>query len=152
MLTYDNTYTVRKDCVGGTDKFYASFVDSSGKRQEAEISEEIYAVLEDYRKHEWRQRHFRERHQEFSEQSEEQLIARAKITILPLSKVVDLSIDIESALKVLTEGQRLRFLQHFYQGMSYGQIAAEEGCTKQAVAQSISTEITGIKKYFADEH
>jgi len=152
MLTYDNTYTVRKDGTGDTDKFYAMFKDSTGQRQKTEISEEVYQALEECRKNEQKQRHFRERHQESSEQSEEQLIARAKSITLPLNTSIDLSVDIESAIEVLTEGQRRRFSQHFYQGKSYGQIAAEEGCTKQAVAQSIATAITGIKKFFANEH
>lgn len=48
----------------------------------------------------------------------------------------------------LTEIQRRRFLLHFMQGLSYRQIAEQEGVFFTSVAESVSAATTKLKKYF----
>ena len=48
----------------------------------------------------------------------------------------------------LTEVQRRRFILHFFKGASYRQIAAMEGVFFTSVAESVTTAIRKLKKYF----
>lgn len=50
----------------------------------------------------------------------------------------------------LTEIQRRRFLLHFFQGLSYRQIAAHEGVFFTSVAESITAAVGKLKKYFTN--
>ena len=145
------TYTFHTATIGGELKCFASFVDGDGNWQESEISLEVYMALDDCRKQESRQQRSVTRHQEQFLFSAEQLDERTLVSPASFEESVSLSLDLWAALPLLTETQRRRFLQYFYHGLSYGQIAVIEGCTKQAVEQSISMAITGIKKFLDDE-
>lgn len=48
----------------------------------------------------------------------------------------------------LTEIQRRRFILHFFQGLSYRQIARQEGVFFTSVAESMETAMSKLKKYF----
>ena len=48
----------------------------------------------------------------------------------------------------LTEIQRRRFMQHFFQGLSYRQIAEHENVHFTSVQESIAAANAKLKKYF----
>jgi RNA polymerase sigma-70 factor (ECF subfamily) len=151
MLVEKPTYTVREATVDGTVRYYASFMDGSGYPQETEITHEVYMALEECRRQEQRIIRSDERHMEQSLQAEAQLIERAAAPSAPLDEAVSLTLDLQTALPLLTETQRRRFLLYHEHGLRHEQIAAIEECSFQAVAKSIATAKEQMKKYFSAE-
>jgi len=146
-MQQDN-YHLRTVTTGGEQKFYASFTDGSGIRQETEITREIHMVLDACRKHEQRIIRSGERHIERSLLSDEQLFERAVEPPAPMEETIAQTVDMQAALATLTEIQRQRFLLHYERRLSYEQIAVAEGCSVRAVKYSVTSAKASLKKYF----
>jgi DNA-directed RNA polymerase specialized sigma24 family protein len=80
----------------------------------------------------------------------------ALATVSP-DKTLSHKIDVENAMEAakrlldsgdLTEVQRRRFLLHFFQGLSYRQIASREGVHFTSVHESIEAATAKLKKFF----
>ena len=142
------TYTVHIENENGIERCFVAFIDGLGARQEAEIPHAIYIALEECRKHENRQAHFVERHVEQVELSEAQLqlrmICQPK-TVGEHFEEQEKSAKLQAAIESLPEIQRRRFL--FYEdGLTYKQIAVQEGCSKTAVFGSIKRATEKIRE------
>ena len=143
------TYTVREENVDDNSFYYASFVNGNGIRQEAEISYEVYLVLEDCRKHEKRQKNFNDRHLEHAELSEGQLQER----MLHLPPALEASLEsqekakiLQAAIEALPEIRQRRFLLYYGEKLTQKQIATLDGCSQTAVAYSLQQAREKIKE------
>ena len=58
-------------------------------------------------------------------------------------------VDIDAALKTCTPVQRERVQLHYFQGLSFTEIAKLQRCDEGAVRQSISAALKKLKKYFS---
>ena len=142
-------YTVRTGETDGALHYYAAFTDGDGLSQEVEVSREVYLALDDCRKHEKRQVHFIERHVERAELSEEQLQERM-IRLLPTLELSmenrEQAVHLYAAIESLPEIQRRRFLLYHEDGLTYQQIATQEGCTIMPIQRSIAGAEEKIRK------
>ena len=112
------------------------------------MNREIYLALDDCRLIEKRQINEVERHQERFELTEGQLAARTLRPPKPMEEATELSSDVQAALATLTDTQRRRFLLYHEHGLNHDQIAAVEGCKRQAVTQAIAAATEKIKIFF----
>ena len=148
---FDNTYALRTENAGGITRYYASFTDGQGVRQETEVSESVYLELQLLTRNEGRLCRSDRRHIEQSELTDEMLYARAtKPPKLPEEIVIDRlrSEDLRQAVGELSEIQRRRFNLYYEAGLTYEQIAKEENCAFQVVAKAVRAAESKIMKYF----
>jgi DNA-directed RNA polymerase specialized sigma24 family protein len=141
-------YTVRATETDGAARYFATFIDGEGTRQEIEIDRETYLALDGCRKHEQRQQKFFERHVEHLELSENQLAARTLRPPKPVEEAVAQAVDMQAALATLTDAQRRRFLLYHAHGLNHRQLAQAEGCSTTAAANSIAAAKAKLKRFF----
>jgi RNA polymerase sigma-70 factor (ECF subfamily) len=152
-MLFDNPYTLREEIVGGIPRYYVSFADGEGIHRETEVSRPVYREFERFIKIERNLTRWNERHIEQSELTDESLNARiAK----PQKSLEDAVFDSERdermrrAIRRLPGIQRRRFVLHHEFGLTYGQIAEMEGCTKMAVKFSVDLVKTKIREEIKD--
>jgi RNA polymerase sigma-70 factor (ECF subfamily) len=110
----------------------------------------VVAAFMRFIKTERKLRRWDERHQEWSDLTDENLYKRA---FCPPKSVEDATIDSQRnegmmcAIQRLPEIQRRRFLLYFKFGLTYEQIAMMEGCSFQAVAATVKNAEIIVKKY-----
>jgi RNA polymerase sigma-70 factor (ECF subfamily) len=81
-----------------------------------------------------------ERHQEYSELTEETLNSRAFLLPQAVEEAAmrnELTEAYHTALEELPEVQRRRFIWHLEEGLTYEQIAERERCSKVSVFRSV---------------
>lgn len=54
---------------------------------------------------------------------------------------------LHEALEILTESQKRRIIMHFFANLSYKQIGYYEGCSYQAIQNSIEKSLKKLKKF-----
>ena len=89
-----------------------------------------------------------ERHEEYSELSDEALHTRAMDKPQSAEDAVFDSLQNEflwRAIQSLPEMQRRRFILHHEFGLTYKQIALVEGCTRQAITLSVENAVAKIR-------
>jgi len=149
MTRNENPYTVRIEETDGIKRYYISFTDGGGERQETEVGQSVYEEMEKCRKHEKRQLNFFDRYIEHSELTEKSLLERSARPFMSLEESVvmnDRKNMFRSAISELPEIQRRRFLLYFVDGFTYEQIADREGCSHVAVINSVNKAKTAIQK------
>ena len=145
----NDAYRVRIEGEGSNTRYFSSFVDAADAVHEIEISFEIYLALENCRRHEKRQENFIDRHVEQAELSEGQLqerMARLPPALELLVENQEQAIKLHTAIASLPESQRRRFLLYHEDGLTQEQIAALDGCSQTAIANSIQRAKEKIKE------
>lgn len=148
----DNPYTIFTSGVD-TDSphYYLAFTDSQEIRHCMEIDRELFDTLDRFELDDLSIMNEMDNHYEHSELSEESLNARAANPPESLEDTVFTRLQYErlhSAVDKLPDIQKRRVSLYYFEGYTFEQIAAREGCTKQAAKKSIDSAIENLKKYF----
>ncbi|MDR1184195.1 MAG: sigma-70 family RNA polymerase sigma factor [Coriobacteriales bacterium] len=139
---FDNTnpYTLRTECAEGITHYYISFTDGQANHRETEVSRPVYLEFCRFVKQERNLRRWDERHTEYSELTEETLMRRS---LRPPKGVEEAVFDgqrdkrLRQAIEELPELQRRRFVLYHEFGLTYGQIAQMEGCSKMSAKRAV---------------
>ena len=121
---------------------------SDGKMVSVEVSEEVYAVLQEEKKEQERQRNERRRHLDSRELSD-YIVSRKRIA----ENLEDYCInkeqleEIQKIVSTCTETQQRRFYLNRICGYSYTEIARIEGCNLISVRESVLTVLKKLKKW-----
>ena len=151
MFDNTNPYTLRTETREGITCYYISFTDGQAILRETEVSRPVYLEFLRFVKTERNLRRWDERHLEQSELTDETLYARSLHQPKSTEESAFDSLQDERLRQIiaeLPETQRRRFVLYHEFGLTYEQIAGMEGCTFQAVAQSIKPAEKKVKKIF----
>lgn len=121
-------------------KYYIEFQDSQGETYEAEIDRMLYEAFDRFELDDLSYLNIWDRHMEQSDVWEVTLDKRAIKQQETVEDIVLHNLQIEklhSAISELPTMQKHRLIRYFFEGLSYEQIAKEEGCSKVAVKYSI---------------
>ena len=149
----DNPYEIYS--IGAqTDQphYYIAFTDSTGVRQELEIDESLFDVLDRFELDDLSFLNEVDNHYERSELTEASLNARAFELPETVEETVmqrDENERLHRAIAMLPEKQRKRLTLYYFRGLTYAQIAEKEGCTIMPVKRSIDTAIENLKKFLS---
>lgn len=129
--------------------YYISFQDGQGVLHEFEIKREIYEVFDNSELKDISYLHKWDKYIEHSEIWESTLNERAFIQPESVEEIVLKNIlteELHKAIQMLSVIQRKRLILYFYEGLTYGQIAEMEGCSKMSVKRSIDAAMCKLKK------
>jgi RNA polymerase sigma-70 factor (ECF subfamily) len=152
-MLFDNPYTLREESSEGIPRYFVSFADGEGIHRETEVSRIVYREFERFVRIERNLIRRNERHGTKFDVTEEML--RANMVKQPKSledEVFDSQRDerLRLAIRQLPEIQRRRFVLYHEFGLTYGQIAEMEGCTKMAVKFSVDLAKAKIREEIKD--
>lgn len=131
--------------------FYVSFQDGQGALHEIEISEKLYNVIDSFELEDLSYLNVWDRHLEQSEIYERTLNRRAVKTPPDVEEIVLDKLLIEQlhrAIHELPQKQKRRLVLHYFNGMTFQEIAVKEGCSVRAVEYSVHNAIQSLKKFF----
>jgi RNA polymerase sigma-70 factor (ECF subfamily) len=131
-----NPYTI-KDQNG---RYLLSFQDSQGVAHELQIPKALYDLFNDFELRDLSYLNEVDRHIEQSELTEAALYQRAFSAPQSTEELAFASIENEILHRTITElpkVQRRRLVLYYFCGLTYEQIAAQEGCTKMPIKRSI---------------
>jgi RNA polymerase sigma-70 factor (ECF subfamily) len=151
MFYNSNQYTLRAEIDHGITHYFVSFKDGQAIRRETEVSRPVYLEFLRFVQIERSQRHWDERHREYFDLTEETLHTRAAGTPKSVEDIVldhQQAAQLQQAIESLPNTQRRRFVLHHEFGLTYRQIAKMEGCSFQAVAQSVNVIERAIRRFF----
>ena len=120
---------------------------SDGKMAFVEVSEEVYAVLQEEKKEQERQRNERRRHLDGRELNDS-IISKKRVA----ENLEDYCInreqlkEIQKIVSTCTKTQQRRFYLNRICGYSYTEIAEKEKCKLYAVQKSVSAVLKKIEK------
>ena len=135
-----NTYTLSFEVVDWELKYFVRFTDSAGEVQKVEICEEIYIVLDHFRKKEDNLARQDRNHIEQSDLMDEALYERAIHKPKSVEEVVLERLlweELRQAIAELSETQARRLLL-YHSGFTYQEIADIEGCTRFPIMRSVA--------------
>lgn len=127
---------------------YLSFIDVNGCHHEFEVSQELYDLFNEFELIDLSYLNVWDRHIEHSVIWENNLCERAIIEIKSVDELVIEKIqkdDLHRAISRLSEIQRRRVILHFFEGLTYAQIAIQEQCSKVAVKYTIDNALRQLK-------
>lgn len=140
-----NPYTIyEKD-----GRYYILFEDGQAVQHKLEISKILYDTFGSFELRDISYLHQWDKYIEHSEVWEVTLNRRAFQPAESLEETVLKNLQIEElhrAIKRLPETQRRRLILYFFEGLTYEQIAEQEGCTKMPIKRSIDTAFEKLKK------
>jgi RNA polymerase sigma-70 factor (ECF subfamily) len=149
MFINEDTYTLLAETVNGVTYYTVSFVDGEGEEQEVDVTYPIYQEFLKFVKTERNLKRWSERHEEYSDLTEESLYRRAlhppKSTEENVFEKIRIK-QIREVIQGLSKIQRRRFVLYHEFGMTCSQIAEIEGCCFTTVSQSIRRAEEKIKK------
>lgn len=122
--------------------------DSNGKKTFVEVSEEVYAVLQEENKQQERQRNEKRRHFDTRELSD-YIIHQKRVA----ENLEDYCVnreqlkEIQRIVSTCTKTQQRRFYLNRICGYSYTEIARIEGCNLISVRESVLTVLKKLKKW-----
>ena len=131
--------------------FYVSFRDGQGVLHEIEISEQLYNVIDSFELEDLSYLNVWDRHLEQSEIYERTLNRRAVRTPPDVEETVLDKLLVEQlhrAIHKLSQKQKRRLVLHYFDGMTFQEIAIKEGCSVRAVEYSVHNAIQSLKKFF----
>lgn len=146
----DNPYTIYKICIDEQIRYYLTFVDSNGMKQDIEISQELFAAFNEFELEDLSFLHEIERHYERLEITENELYNKALNYQQPMEEIALQNIDTErlrQAIKLLPDMQRRRLTLYYFGGYTYEQIAKMDNCTIMPVKRSIDAAIKKLKRF-----
>lgn len=129
--------------------YYITFQDGQGKQYQFEISDTLYRAFNRFELDDLSYLNVWDRHMEQSDVWEVTLDKRA---IKQQETVEDIALHnlqiekLHSAISKLPEMQKHRLILHYFEDLSYEQIAKEEGCSKVAVKYSIDKAVKKLKE------
>ena len=130
--------------------YYLSFEDSSGLKQCVEIEKALFDVFDRFELDDLSFMNEVDRHYEQSEQTEQSLNKRASQPQESVEEAIFQRVEIETlhqAIAQLPEKQRRRLILYYFDGLTYEQIAAIEGCAFQVAAKSVRAAEKNLKKF-----
>lgn len=143
----DNPYTLSSD--SELNIYIVSFKDSKNINQNIYVTKEIYNVFNEFELKELSQLHEFDNHIEHLELEEEQLYNRIKEKPIEVEKIVTDKIllnNVINEIQKLPELQKSRFIKHYFENMSYEEIARQERCSGRAVKYSVDRAFEKILK------
>lgn len=146
----DNPYRIH--CLvdeAGQVHYFVSFEDSQSIRQIIEISRELFELFNQFELEDISHMNEVDRHYEQFELTEESMYARQFAPEITLEEIVwqrTLMEILYKALPDLPKKQQRRFKLYYLYGLTCEQIAAREGCSVAAVANSIKAAKKFLKK------
>ena len=141
-----NPYTIHEN----DNRFFVSFKDGQKILHMVEISKELYEQMDKMELEDLSYLNEKERHYEKEDLSEEdiglRMVQKEESVVDKVIRRNDYDILHES-LKVLTDCQKRRVELHFFAKLSYKQIGDYEGCSYQAIQNSVEKSLKKIKKF-----
>ena len=135
-----NPYTIfEKD-----GQYYVSFKDGQGVSHKLEISKVLYDTFDSFELSDLVYPNVVDRHIEQSEVWENTLNMRAEEIVFRRFQEEKL----HKAINGLPEKQKKRLILHYFQELTYVEIAEREQCSTRAVEYSIHGAIQSLKKFF----
>ena len=131
-------------------KYYLSFTDNNGITQCVEITKQLFDVFDQFELDDLSHLNEVDRHIEHSEQTELSLNAKGKLIEGSAEETVlrnEDYITLHKAIQKLPQKQKRRLILYYFKGLSYEEIAQIEGCTFQAVGNSIAKAEKNLKKF-----
>lgn len=141
-----NPYTIHKN----NEKYFVSFEDGQNILHTVEISKELYEQMDKMELEDLSYLNEMDRHFERKKLSEKDLELRMKQNNESVVEKVIKRNDskmLHEALEILTESQKRRIVMHFFANLSYKQIGDYEGCSYQAIQNSIEKSLKKLKKF-----
>lgn len=142
----DNPYELTVDNNG----YYVIFFDGQGIHHKEKIGQDLYELFDRFELEDISYLNELSRHHEHSELTEQSLNERAFQQLEPLEDTVlrRLQYDqLHSAIGQLPKSQQKRLILHYFDGMTYEQIALLEGCTIMPVKRSIDKALRKLYKF-----
>ena len=130
---------------------YVSFKDGEGMEHTIKISKELYEAFDTFELEDIRHLNAVSRHIEHSELWDETLNRRAFWKPERIDEVVFYNLLVESlrtAILALSDKLRRRLTQHYFDNMTYKEIADREKCSVRAVEYCIHAALQNLRKYF----
>ena len=134
-------------------RYFLSFKDGQGVQHEIELDESLYNLFDHFELEDISYFNEASRHYEPSELTEQTLHDRMFLPVETVEEMVLRSAENERlyrAISNLPEVQRRRLLLYYFGDLTYEQIAAEEGCTFQAIGKSIAAAEKNLKKFLTE--
>ncbi len=131
------------------NRYFVKFLDSKKELQIIEINKTIWEKLNQFELEDIRQLNQYERHIEHSEIYEETLYHRAFNKDVSIDSTVITKIMIENlynAINLLSDVQKSRIKNYYFDDMTLDEIAALEKTTHQAISKNLKISIMKIKK------
>lgn len=129
--------------------YYIAFQDGQGVTYEGEIDKSLYDAFDRFELEDLSYLNIWDRHMEQSEIWDTFLTKRATKQPDSVEDIVFRNLQIEklhSAISKLPEMQKHRLILHYFEGLTYEQIAKEEGCSKVAVKYSVDKAVKKLKE------
>ncbi len=130
--------------------YYISFKDGQGRLHEFEISRSIYKAFDTFELEDLKYLNAWDRHIEQTEVWEVTLDKRAFVKSRDFEESVMRNFQVEQLHKEinrLPKKQRKRLILHYFDAMTYEEIARKENCSIRAVEYSVHEAIHKLKKY-----
>lgn len=137
----DNPYTIKN-----IDNKYYVFIND----EEVEVTKEVYDVFNEYELIDIKQMNEYDRHIEHLEYTEDKLSKRTSKLREDIFNEIDLKIlndYLYEAIDTLTDIQKRRLKEYYFNHRTLRDIASEEAISFQCVDKSIKKAIKNIKKY-----
>lgn len=131
--------------------YYISFKDGQGILQKFEISKKLYDTFDSFELDDLAYLNVLDRHIEQSEVWEASLNVRAVKKADSTEEIVFRKLQqdkLHKAINELPEKQKRRLILHYFQRLTYVEIAAQEKCSTRAVEYSIHGAIQNLKNFF----
>lgn len=141
----DNPYSIFTN----EGKYFVMFKDSSGNMVTTEISEEVYSLFDRFELEDLARMNELDRHGTLFELNEQELFHNADSDYIPVDVAASENIEcraLRKAIAELPEVQRRRIIMYFFDGLSYEEIAALEGCKYQAIQKSIRQSVRKLRR------
>ena len=133
------------------EEYYVSYCDGEGIHHRERISQEIYELFDQFELEDISHLNVVSRYYEHSELTDGTLNQRALFQPEPLEDSIHRKIlydQLHIAIAKLPDIQRRRLQMYYFEGYTYKQIAAIEGCSKMAIKFSIDIAIKKLKETF----
>ena len=141
----DNPYTLTIR----NGQYYVSFKDGQGIERDVELTEQQYLLFDTFELEDKKEANEAERHYEREEQTEMSLFWRTGSSETPLEDTLEIMM-LRDALRRLSSTQRRRIYLHFFEGLTYAEIADREKCSINAVKKSIHASLEKMKFFLGD--
>lgn len=131
--------------------FFISVQNCDGMKETMEIEKDLFKILNSFELEDLSLMNEIDNHYEHSELTEESLYIRALnppelLEDLVFQKIAEEKLN--DAILQLPDLQKKRLLLYYFSGLTYEQIAKQEGCSKVSIKKSIDGAIKNLKKFF----
>lgn len=133
-----------------TPHYFVAFTDSQKVHQCLEINKDLFELFNGFELEDLSFLNEFDNHYEHSELTEASMNKRAFEPLETMDEVLLRQMEQETvhkALKMLPEIQRRRVAFYYFEGLNHKQIAELEGCSRQAVRESIASALKKMKKF-----